>query len=86
MEKFNFHFIKRVSKHDLRNIWKKISDNPFSDLYAFIVEENEFLSTLKLLQKQSWVIDTRIGEYGIEVPNECIDGCTFGIDGRIIVI
>jgi len=76
---------KSVSKKTLRGVWEKISDKPFPDVYAFTLEENEFLSTLELLQKQNKVIDTRVNEYGVKVDNEFIEACTFKFKGHFII-
>ena len=77
--------VKSVPKRILRSVWGKISDKPFPDVYAFTLEENEFLSTLELLQKQNKVIDTRIKEYGIKVDNKFIEACTFKFKGHFVV-
>ena len=50
---------KSVQEKVLRSVWKKISDKLFPDVYAYTLEENEFLSNLKLLQKQKSIIDTK---------------------------
>ena len=49
------------------------------------MEENEFLSTLELLQKQNKVIDTRVKEYGAKVDNEFIEACTFRFEGHFVI-
>jgi hypothetical protein len=74
-----------VSNKILRSVWGKISDKPFPDVYAFTLEENEFLSTLELLQKQNKVIDTRVKEYGIKVDNKFIEACTFKFKGHFVI-
>ena len=76
---------KSVSNKILRSVWGKISDKAFPDVYAFTLEENEFLSTLELLQKQDKVIDTRVKEYGERVDNKFIEACTFRFEGHFVV-
>jgi hypothetical protein len=76
---------KSVSNKILRSVWGKISDKPFPDVYAFTLEENEFLSTLGLLQKQNKVIDTRVKEYGIKVDNKFIEAYTFRFKGHFVI-
>jgi hypothetical protein len=76
---------KSVSNKILRSVWGKISDKPFPDVYAFTLEENEFLSTLESLQKQNKVIDTRVKEYGIKVDNKFIEACTFRFKGHFVI-
>ena len=76
---------KSVSKKILRSVWRKISDKPFPDVYAFTLEENEFLTTLELLQKQNKVIDTRVKEYGVKVDNKFIEACTFKFKGHFVI-
>jgi hypothetical protein len=76
---------KSVPKKLLRNVWEKISNKPFPDVYAYTLEDSEFLSTLALLQKQNSVIDTRVKEYGVKIDNEFIEACTFKFKGHFIV-
>jgi len=63
---------KSISTKLLRSVWDKISDKPFPDVYAYTLEDSEFLSTLTLLQKQERVIDTRVKEYGAKIDNKCL--------------
>ncbi len=77
---------KSVSTKRLRSVWKSISDKPFPDVYAFVLEDNEFLSTLNLLRKQAGVVDTRVKEYGVDFPNKFIEACTFEFRGHWIVL
>ena len=76
---------KSVSNGLLRSVWKKISDKPFPDVYAYTLEKSEFLSNLALLQKQNKVIDTRVKEYGVKIDNEFIEACTFKFKGPFII-
>jgi len=76
---------KSISKKILRNVWGKISDKPLPDVYAYSVEESEFLKNLALLQKQNKVIDTRVKEYGVKIDNEFIEACTFRFEGHFVI-
>lgn len=77
--------VKPVPTKRLRSVWKRISDKPFPDVYAFRLEEKEFLSNLELLQKNKRIIDTRVSEYGLKVPNQFIEACTFEFKGHLII-
>ncbi len=77
--------VKAVSTKCLRSVWKRISDKPFPDVYAYTLEEKEFLSNLELLQKNKRIIDTRVSEYGLKVPNQFIEACTFEFKGHLII-
>lgn len=76
---------KSVSKKLLRSVWETISDKPFPDVYAYTLEDNEFLSNLNLLQKQKSVIDTRVNEYGAKIDNKFIEACTFKFKGHFVI-
>jgi hypothetical protein len=76
---------KNVSNKLLRSVWEQISDKPFPDVYAYTLEESEFLSNLDLLQKQKKVIDTRVNEYGVKIDNKFIEACTFKFKGHFII-
>jgi len=76
---------KSVSKKTLRSVWERISHKPFPDVYAFTLEDSEFLSTLALLQKQKKVIDTRVKEYGAKIDNHFIEACTFKFKGHFVI-
>jgi hypothetical protein len=75
-----------VSTSRLRSVWKKISDKPLPDVYAFVLEDKEFLSTLDLLRKQENILDTRVREYGLDFPNEYIEACTFKFKESWIIL
>ena len=76
---------KSISKKLLRSVWARISDKSFPDVYAFTLEDNEFLSILDLLQKQNRVIDTRVKEYGVKIDNKFIEACTFKFKGHFVI-
>jgi len=79
------HSAKSVPKRLLRSVWKSISDKPLPDVYAFTLEEKEFLSNLELVQKNKRIIDTRVLEYGVRVPNQFIEALTFEFKGHLII-
>ena len=76
---------KSVSQKVLRSVWERISDKPVPDVYAYTLEDSEFLSTLKLLQKQNSIIDTRVKEYGVKIDNKFIEACTFKFKGHFVI-
>ena len=76
---------KSISQKLLRSVWERISDKSFPDVYAFTLEDNEFLSILDLLQKQNRVIDTRVKEYGVKIDNKFIEACTFKFKGHFVI-
>jgi hypothetical protein len=79
------HSAKSVSKKLLRSVWNRISDKPFPDVYAFTLGEKEFLSNLELVQKNKRIMDTRVSEYGLRVPNQFIEALTFEFKGHLII-
>ena len=79
------HSARSVPKKLLRSVWKRISDKPLPDVYAFTLEEKEFLSNLELVQKNKRMIDTRVAEYGLKVPNQFIEALTFEFEGHLII-
>ena len=76
---------KSISQKCLRRVWERISDKSFPDVYAFTLEDNEFLSILDLLQKQNRVINTRVKEYGVKIDNKFIEACTFKFKGHFVI-
>jgi hypothetical protein len=68
---FRFKRIKKVSEHQLRQIWNThFSDKPFPKIQAIILEDKEFLNFLKQCNRE-----TQIKEYGEVVPDEKVYGC-----------
>lgn len=41
---------KSVSDKLLRSVWEQISDKPFPDVYAYTLEESEFLSNFLITE------------------------------------
>jgi hypothetical protein len=76
---------KAVSTRLVRSVWKKISDKPLPDVYAYTLEDEFFFSILKQVQSNKGVIDTRIKEYGVKVDNLFIEAFTFEFKGHLII-
>lgn len=68
---------KIISNKLLGSVWKRISDKPLPDVYAYTLADNVFRSTLESLQKHDGVTDTRVKEYGVNFDNTFIEACTF---------
>ena len=77
---------KAVSTKRLRSVWKRISDKPFPEVYAFTFDENDFRYMLNLLQKNPRVTHTRVKEYGVGFGNKYIEACTFQFKGQMIIL
>jgi|WetSurMetagenome_2_1015567.scaffolds.fasta_scaffold450521_2 hypothetical protein len=73
----DFKSAKAISDKTVLSVWRKISDKPLPDVYAYTLEDEFFFSFLKLVQSNKGVIDTRIKEYGVEVDNLFIEAFTF---------
>ena len=78
--------VRTVSTKLLKNIWKKISDASFPDIYTYTFDEKDFVHMLKLLQKNPGVIDTRVKEYGVDFNDKYIDACTFVFEQAFIIL
>lgn len=76
---------KIISSKMLRSVWKRISDKPLPDIYAYTLKDQVFLSTIKKLQRLDDVVDTRVKEYGLDFDNRFIEACTFEFKGHLIV-
>lgn len=67
---FKFKQLKEVSEYRLRQIWNtRFSDKPFPKVEAIILEDREFLDSLKRCNRE-----TQIKEYGEIVPDEMVYG------------
>jgi hypothetical protein len=77
---------KSVSDKTLLNVWEQISDKPLPDIYAYVLEDKAFLSTVESLQKHKGVVDTRVKEYGADFDNRLIEACTFEFKGHLIIL
>jgi hypothetical protein len=74
-----------VSSRIVRRVWKKISDKPLPDVYAYALEDEFFFSFLKVVQSKKGVIDTRVKEYGVKVDNLFIEAFTFVFKGHKVI-
>jgi hypothetical protein len=77
---------KAIHDKTVLKVWRKISDKPLPDVYAYTLEDDFFFSFLKLIQSNKGVIDTRIKEYGIKVDNLFIEAFTFEFKEHKIII
>ncbi len=77
--------IKVVSQRRLKNIWKKISSKPFPEIYAFTLDDGDFLFLLELLQKNQGAEDSRVKEYGVDFDDRFIEACSFVFEGYFMV-
>jgi hypothetical protein len=73
----DFKAAKAIPDKTVLKIWRKISDKPLPDIYAYTLEDEFFFSILKQVQSNKGVIDTRIKEYGVKVNNLFIEAFTF---------
>jgi len=81
----DFKAAEAISDKTVLKIWKKISDKPLPDIYAYTLEDEFFFSFLKLVQSNKGVIDTRIKEYGVKVDNLFIEAFTFEFNGKKVI-
>jgi hypothetical protein len=81
----DFKSAKAISDKAVLKVWRKISDKPLPDVYAYTLEDEFFFPLLKLVQSNKGVIDTRIKEYGVEVDNLFIEAFTFEFKGHKII-
>jgi len=77
---------KVISNKVLCSAWKKVSDKPLPEIYAYSLTDKAFISTVKLLQKNKAVTDTRVQEYGVDFENKLIEACTFEFEGHMIIL
>jgi len=77
---------KPVSIRTVRSVWKKISEKPLPDVYAFTVNDNDFFFLLERVQKNPSVKDTRIKEYGLDFDNKFIEAFSFKAKGHFLIL
>ncbi len=77
---------KNVSRKHLLSIWKKISDKPLPDVYAFTLDDNDFFFLLERVQKNPGVKDTRAKEYGVDFDNRLIEAFSFKAKGHFLIL
>ena len=78
--------MKEVSNTQLTNVWKKISDKPLPDVGAFTLSDKDFFFLLNQVQKNQWVKDTRVKEYGLEFDNKYIEAFSFKARKRFFIL
>jgi hypothetical protein len=76
---------KVISDRTILKVWRKISDKPLPDVYAYALEDEFFFSFLKVVQSKKGVIDTRVKEYGVKVDNLFIEAFTFVFKGHKVI-
>jgi hypothetical protein len=81
----DFKSAKAISDKTVLKVWRKISEKPLPNVYAYTLEDEFFFPFLKLVQSNKGVIDTRIKEYGVEVDDLFIEAFTFEFKGRKII-
>jgi hypothetical protein len=81
----DFKSAKVIPDRTVFRVWRKISDKPLPDVYAYSLEDEFFFSFLKLVQSNKGVVDTRIKEYGVEVDNLFIEAFTFEFKGHKVI-
>jgi len=81
----NIKSAKVIPNKILKTAWKKISDRPLPELYAYALKDSAFLSTLKMLQQNKSVTDSRSEEYNVNFDNKSIEALTFEFEGHMIV-
>jgi hypothetical protein len=75
-----------VSSRIVRRVWKKISDKSFPEVYAFIVDDNDFFFLLERVQENPSVGDTRVKEYGVDFDNKYIEAFSFKVKGYFLIV
>jgi hypothetical protein len=74
-----------VSDRILISVWKKISDKPIPEVYAFTFDDRDFLRMVNLLQTTPGMISTR-GEYGLGFDNKNVEARTFQFKDTFIIL
>jgi hypothetical protein len=77
---------KPVSTRTVRSVWKKISEKPFPDVYAFTVNDHDFFFLLERVQKNPGVKDTRVKEYGLFFDDKFIEAFSFKVKGHSLIL
>jgi len=77
---------KAVPPKTVLSVWKKISDKPFPDVYAFTVDNKDFFFLLERVQKNPGVKDTRMKEYGLDFDNKFIEAFSFKVRGHFLIL
>jgi hypothetical protein len=77
---------RAVSTRTLKSVWKKLSDKPLPEAYAFTLNSRDFLFILEQIQKTPGVKDTRIKEYGVDFDNSFIEACSFEFEDHWLIL
>ena len=74
-----------VSDRILISVWKKISDKPIPEVYAFTFDDRDFLRMVNLLQTTPSMISIE-GKYGLGFDNKNVEARTFQFKGTFIIL
>ncbi len=75
-----------VSDRILESVWKKISDKPMPEIYAFTFDDRDFLRMANLLQTTPNMINTRVEKNGAGFDNKNVEAHTFQFKEKIIIL
>ena len=75
-----------VSDRVLSSVWKKISNEPFPDVYAFTFDDRDFVRMSNLLQTTPGIMDARVEKVGVGFDNKYVEACTFEFKGQMIIL
>jgi len=75
----------QVSDRILINVWKKLSDKPIPEVYAFTFDDRDFLRMVNLLQTTPGMISTR-EEYGLGFNNKNVEARIFQFKETFIIL
>lgn len=78
--------IKSIPEEVLANLWRKISDKPLPEVYAFTLNSKDFGYMLNLVQKNPGVEDSRVREYGVDFDNRFIEAYSFRVNEGYFVV
>jgi hypothetical protein len=76
----------QVSEKILNTVWKKISDKPLPEVYAFTFNDRDFLRMSNLLQTTPGMTNLRIEEYRAGFDNNTVKAYTFKFKEKIIIL
>ena len=77
---------KPVSDIVLSSVWKKISNEPFPDVYAFTFDDGDFVRMSNLLKTTPGIMDTRVETVGAGFDNKYVEACSFQFKGQMIIL
>ena len=76
----------QVSEEILNTVWKKISDKPTPEVYAFTFNDRDFLRMSNLLQTTPGMTNLGIEEHKECFDNKDVKACTFQFKEKIIIL